>query len=434
MKIYLFIVLFLTLITASTYAEESTRLDLDECIRIALNKNKNILSAEQSAVKTYAQIDENKALAYPDIYASADYTRIGNIIEYELNGRKFSFTPEDNYKIYLNLKQKVYAPQIFEAIKASKSFAKAAELQIKIVKTETVSKVKKAYYFLILAKELIKINEESILQLQRNVEDVKKRYKIGMVTDYDLLRAEVQLANAMPALTKAKYDYEIALTNLKMIMGMKPSSSIKIDGKLNYLPLKISIDKAINNAIDRRAEIEHINHTIETYDRYLKITKKETLPTLTMHGDVTYANNEISSGGKANWKYQWNIGITLDYKLFDGGGSRSKKIEALSDLTKARINKDQLISKIHVEVKTAFSALMETDDLIASQEKGIEKAERAYEIATARNENGLMTQLELMDVQLALTTARINYSKSIYEYLAALTDLQKAMGTILEDI
>lgn len=420
--------------TVPVYGLESISLDLDRCITIALEQNKKILAAKQDVIKTYAQIDENKALAYPDINASADYTRIGNILEYEFNGRKFSFVPEDNYKIDLNIKQKIYSPQVFEAIKASKSFAKTSEVQIEIVKAETVSEVKKAYYFLLLAKKLIKINEESISQLQRNVEDVKKRLKVGIITDYDLLRAEVQLANAMPALTKAKYDYEIAKTSLKLVMGIEPSSSIKIDGKLIYLPLKITFQDAIDNAINERAEIDQINYTIETYERYSNVAKKEAHPTLTMHGDISYANNELSSGGKTNWNYQWNVGITLDYKLFDGGSRKSKIVGSLSDLTNARINKDQIISNIHVEVKTAFSVLMETNELIISQEKGIEKAKRAFEIAKVRNKNGLMTQLELMDVQLALTVARINYSKAIYEYLVALANLKKSIGTILNDV
>jgi len=432
-KIISLILFLLTLAPVPASAEEPIRLDLEGCIGLALERNKDILAAKQEVVKTYARIDENEASAYPEINASADYTRIGNISEFELNGEMFSFTPEDNYKLDLNLSQKIYAPQVFEAIKASKSFAKTSEFQLETVKAETVNQVSKLYYRLLLSKELIRINEASVLQLKRHVQDVKKRFETGLSTDFDLLRAEVQLANAMPDLARAKNENEIAEASLKIVLGIEPASNAKIDGKLLYLPFNITFEDAISSAMARRPEIDNINYTIETLEIYSKIAKKEALPTLTMHGDIGYANNDLAFGGQAKWDYQWNVGVSLDYKLYDGGKRSSKVVGALSDLTKARIDRERLFSTIHLEVKTAFGALEEANELIASQSKSIEKAQRAFEIAEVRNKNGLMTQLELLDAQLALTSARINYSRAVYEYLLALTNLKRAMGTILEE-
>jgi outer membrane protein TolC len=177
-----------------------------------------------------------------------------------------------------------------------------------------------------------------------------------------------------------------------------------------------------------RPELLQIDASIETQERYAKVEKKEYLPTLTMHGNLSYANDDIQLGEDAQWDYNWNVGVTLDYKLFDGKKRSARVTKALIDASNTRLEKRRLLNLIAHEVTTTYNLIEETKTLIASQEKNIETAERAYEIATISHAGGALTQLELLDTQLELTKAKVNRSRVVHAFLIAKTQLEKAAG------
>ncbi|MBE9503923.1 MAG: TolC family protein [Proteobacteria bacterium] len=409
-------------------AEEPLSLDLEQCLKIALENNQQILTARENIKNARAIIDENSASAYPELKASADYTRLGNIDEVNFGEQNFSFVPEDNYKLDLNLSQKLYSPKVFEAIKASKTYAKSVDMELEIVRQSIVSLVKESFYKFLLSKELLNIHKESVAQLKRQLDDVKKRFEAGFATDFDVLRAEVQLANAIPDLAKVKYGIEVAKASLSLILGLKHSTQINVVGELIPSHLEITMEEALATALKKRPEFVHMDYTIETLERYAKVAKKEFSPTLRMHGNLSYANDDVEIGQEAEWDYSWSVGVTLDYKIFDGWERRSKVTQALIGVTNAKLDRAQLLNSISLEVKTAYSALTESQELILSQAKNIERAERAYDIARVGNSNGIITELQLLDAQLALTSARVNYSQAVHGFLIARARIEKAMG------
>ncbi|MDT8318445.1 MAG: TolC family protein, partial [bacterium] len=188
---FCFFIFFYSPIDAFAAGGSEAPLDLNSCIKLALEKNHRVNSAFQMVKKAYAQIDESSASAWPQLDLKADYTRAGNIAEYDFGGEKISFGPEDNYNIGLNMTQKVYSPQVFEAIKASKSFARSAELEFSIVKEGVVLSVKEAFYRYLFTSAMIDVKKEAVDQLQRHVNNERTRLDVGLATDYDLLRAEV---------------------------------------------------------------------------------------------------------------------------------------------------------------------------------------------------------------------------------------------------
>ena len=412
-----------------------TPLDLASCIKLALEKNYQVRTGAEMVEKAYAQIDESSSSAWPQLDFKADYTRMGNIAEYELpGGETIAFAPENNYKVGLNLSQKIYSPQVFEAIKASKSFAKSAELEFTIVKEAVVSSVKKAYYLYLFTSAMIDVKQESVEQLKRHADDVSSRLEVGLATDYDLLRAEVQLANATPSLTKAKNAKLLAKAALKLTLGIAADSDLSISGALEYQPYEIALKDAQRIASEKRSELHQLGYEIQTLKSYVNVSKKEMLPQLSLHGGYNYANDGVSTGGEAEWDYNWNLGLSLDYKLFDGWEKSSRVSRNRRDLSAANIKREETSNRLKLEVETAFAKIGEARELIWSQEKNIENATRAFSIAEAGNLNGVISQLELMDAQLALTEARSNYTQAVYDWLIAKVQMDRAMGIVMDGI
>lgn len=410
------------------YAKEPIPVDLESGLRFALENNKKVKQAGENVDKAYAQIEEQRASAWPELDASADYTRLGNINEYTIDGRSFSFVPENNYSLDLTLKQKIYAPEVFEAIRASKTFAKSAEMEFQVIKADVTTEVIKAYYGYLFARDMIGVNEESVEQLTRHVDDIKARLDVGLATDFDLLRAQVQLANSIPDLTRSKNNLVIAGESLKKVLGLNPEAEIAVTGALEYHPFEISADKAVALAMENRPELRYIDYYIKTLDHNVEVARKEFQPKINLHGGLSYANDEISLRGEEEWAYRWNVGLTLEYKIFDGWKRSSKIRQYRIDASNARIEKEDLIRMISLEVKTAVSRLSEARALIQSQEKNIENALRAFEIARAGNKVGVVTELELLDAQLSVTEARSNYKRAVYDWLTANADVERAIG------
>ena len=429
-------IFFCLSLPAATSAAETAAppFDLSGCIKLALDKNHQVRSASEMVEKAYARIDESSSSAWPQLDFKADYSRLGNIPEYEFGGETIAFAPEDNYKVGIDLSQKIYSPQVFEAIKASKSYAKSAELEFSIVKESVAASVKEAYYLYLFTTAMIDVKKEAVAQLKRHLDNVRSRLDVGLATDYDLLRAEVQLANATPSLTKAKNDALLAAAALKLILGIEPDSELSISGGLEYTPYEIALEEAHSQAAEKRSELHQLSYEVETLKSYVNVAKKEMLPQLSLHGSYNYANDGVSMGGEAEWDYNWNVGVSLDYKLFDGWEKSSRVKQNRRDLGAATIKREETVSRVKLEVETAFARLGEARELILSQEKNIENATRAYSIADVGHLNGVISQLELMDAQLALTEARSNYKQAVYDWLIARVQLEKAMGTVMEGI
>lgn len=420
--------------TASASEATALSLDLDSCIKLALEQNRTVMSGREKVKKARAQIDETKASAYPELKASANYTYLGDTESYGSGAGSTFSIQEDNYRLNMSLEQKLYAPEVFEAIKASKTYSNQAATEFEIVRANVSAEVKKAYYRYLYTKEMIAVTEESIGRLERHLDDVKSRFGVGLATDFDVLRAEVQLANTIPSLTADRNAFSRAGNMLKSLLGMKTEEELLIYGALEYAPFEISLKEALGTALTKRPEITYLDYYIKNLKHSVQVSRKESLPSLSLNGNYAYANDKIDMSGESEWGTSWSMGLALEFTIFDGWGNSSRIAAKKSDVRSARIEKDDQLSSIDLEVRTAYNYLGEVRDLIRSQEKNIEKAGRAFEIAEAGNLNGVVTELELQDAQFALTRAKSNYKQAVYDWLVARTELDRAMGIVMEGI
>lgn len=428
---FYFFLLFTSLFTFPAGAEEIIILDLDACIERALENNRKVGTGHEKVKRAYEQIKETRAQAWPEVKANADYTYIGNVKDFSFGPYNYAME-QDNYRLGLTLDQKLYAPEVFEAIKASKSFAGQAEMEFQIVETDVVTDVRKAYYYYLYTKAMIAVTEESVHQLERHVSDIKSRYEVGLATDFDVLRAEVQLANSIPALTRSRNAFILAEKSLKSQLAMEKEDGIQIEGTLEYSPMEISLEEALEAAFLRRPEIAFLDYSIKNLEHSVNVSRKEAYPSLSLNGSYAYANDDIDMTGEAEWATSWSVGLSLKVTLFDGWGNKARIAQKSSDVRTAKIEKSELMSAIDLEVRTALSHMEEGNALIESQEKNIENALRAFEIAETGNLNGVVTELELLDAQLAMTQARSNYMEAVYNWLITRTELERAMGVVLD--
>jgi len=199
---------------------------------------------------------------------------------------------------------------------------------------------------------------------------------------------------------------------------------MELSGKFEFEPLKISLEEAIEQALSSRADLKSLElqrDIVEVYSRLAKLANK---PSLYLRGNYQYNN---PSGGKNEWGEEWNISLILSLSLFDSGKSQAIIEQRKSQLKEVELSLEQLKQGIMLEVKSAFWGMEVAEESISAQKENISEAEEALSIAELRYKSGMITNLEVLDAQLALTRARLGYTKALYDYNLARANLIKAM-------
>ncbi|GAH67528.1 unnamed protein product, partial [marine sediment metagenome] len=183
-------------------------------------------------------------------------------------------------------------------------------------------------------------------------------------------------------------------------------------------------EEAMDRALKERSDLKSLKLQKEMSELALKLAKVQNKPTLALVGNYQYQN---PSQGKDEWGEEWNLNLVLSIPLFDGWANRARVAQRRSQIKQIDFSLRGLEAGIDLEVKKAFWDLEASEERIYAQEKNIEQAEEVLSIAEVRYKSGAITNLEVLDAQLALTRVRLGYLKALYDHNVAMAELEKAM-------
>ena len=297
----------------------------------------------------------------------------------------------------------------------------------------TVLDVQVAYFNVLLAAQQITVQEASVGLLTSEVADTTRRYNAGTVPRFNVLRAEVELANARPKLIRARNSHRISKNNLVNQLGFSvPKEALEdipltLSGKLVAEPYKIDLPQAVGLALDRRTELESLRKVQALRKEEIVNAKATYRPSVQAFGGYD-THNSILSTDLSDAKYGWITGVQFSWSLFDGWRTKGKVVEARALYDRAGVDLDDAGRRIELEVRTAYSNFIEADEVLKSQEKVVEEAEEALRLSRARSEAGTGTQLDVLGAQTALTEARTTQILALHDYSVARARLERAIG------
>lgn len=430
------LVLLILLWTGVT-AQAQRTLSLDQCVDIGLQNNKTLLMSEQDYRKARAQIVETRAGALPQVTmnGSFSYQREQPFISFPDSAGNYTKIPlgeKDNYSFSASLRQPIFDAAAFIAPQASKIFSRYARENVNATEDQVILMIKSAYYQVLLAESLVDVAQQSLSLAQSNLELVQKYRQTGQASDYDVLRAEVDVANLQPQLTQAENDYEIAMINLKNTLSINVNEEISLSDSLGYEPLEMVFDPALDSAKVNRPDLKALEFQIDGWKKYVRAQQSARLPTL--NGIVQYnADYDHYKVDGDNWNTTLTGILSLDFNnipFLDGGRLTGVIRQGQADLEKAKLMYDQLLDNVVLEIRQALLNLNEASRRVESTQLNINRAEEALKIAELRYSGGQNTQLEVKDARVALTRARTNYSLALHDHNIARAQLEKAMGII----
>jgi outer membrane protein TolC len=418
--------------TTISFSGEKLILNLEKSLDTAYQNNRLLLSQKEKIRSSKFKISEAKSGFYPQLSFTGTYTYLGVLPSFIVSfppiieNEKITQGFHDNFDFNLSLQQSIFTwGRVQNNYSISQLNLRLDEENYKKNKQGITYQVKSSFYSVLLMRELIRVREDASKNIEEHLRTVDLRYKAGQASEFDLLRAKVQLANAKPPLLQAKRAYDLALSSFKNILGLAQEAEVELEGELFFKPGEVKLESATQEALLQRPELKFLEFQKRIAQKGLAITRAGNKPSLMGIANYDYKNPFY---GEKKWDDDWNFTIALSFPLFDGFATRSRVNQARSDLRQLDIGENDLKEGIKLEVKEAVTSLDLAKETIISQEENVKEAKESLRIAKVQYAQGVITSLEEMDSELALTYAQINYLQALADYLTAQAKYDKATG------
>ena len=416
-------------------------LSLDTALSTALAQSPAILKSRQNLNEAFGISLQQRAIYLPRLTATGAFTAVdtGRIegVQFAPDQPVTRFQRDQNWNAALQLTQPIFAGgKLKAAQRLAKLTEKGALAQHQVVVADTLLDVRTAYLDVLLAAEQIGTQESSVRLLEEELGDTRRRFEAGTVPRFNVLRAEVELANAKPRLIKARNTHRNAKTMLATLLGYQIPAAAGED-----LPFRTADTLAVGSAVvelpaalvraqAQRSELESLRTAERAREEETKQARGDLFPQLSLGAGYGAQNRQLGTPapGLQDEIHGWNAGANLNWSLWDSGLTRGKIRAAEARRAKARVETVDVARQIERQVRTAYNSWGEAKDILAAQQKVIEQGEEAVRLATARSAAGTGTQLDVLSAQTALTEARSTYSLAVRDHAVAWARLERAMG------
>lgn len=340
---------------------------------------------------------------------------------------------DKSWDITLEVQQVIYAGgQIAAAIRIAKLTQDSSYYSLRDTVDTVVAEVREQFYTVLLNRALITVAEEAVRLAEEQLQDQRNRFDAGTVPRFNVLRAEVEVANQQPVLIRARNDYLLAQVQLAKTLGLSPGPTGKPEfncvGELTVSQRTMSLPDALNLARARRPFLKVQRQAILIDVEQVTVEMAGYKPRVDAHGGYEFRNRSTSTD-LSDVANGWFFGVTGSWNIFDGFQTYGRVKQARARLEQSKINYDDSVRQVDLEVQTAYANLDQARQTIESQRKNVEEALEALRLAQERFSAGAGTQLEILDARVALTQARTTELQARSDFNRDLAEFDRATAT-----
>jgi outer membrane protein len=458
------LIVLLAALSGRAAAQAPDTVTLGDAIAEALARNPSVRQARAAVTVADGQVREAWAQALPDVNATASYQRNFLIQEqiFEFNGEvvraRFGF--ENNWAAGFTVTQPLFQVDVIIGVGAAGRYRALERERARGTSQSVVTGVRQAYLSALAQLELARLNESSVQRIRETLAETQARFRSGLTSEYDVLRFEVQLANLEPQLRRAQDALAAAKRSLLIAMGRPADGDIEIVGRLvevnvldpaantpdNAMLIALSgpmldstaIDTALAAALAARTDVRQAALGIAVEEARVKVERAQLFPKVSLFGAYNYLAQDPGSpsffGESAEYRTPaaWG-GIRIELPIFRGFREYARIQQARAGVEQNRVSLALAREQAVNDLRTLTAALGETRARVASQARAVAQARRGYQIATAEYREGLGSQLQVTDAELALRESEYNYALAVFDHLIARADLDAALGTVPDE-
>lgn len=454
--IYYFIIIQF-IITLNVYSKNIT-LTLNDAINLAIYNNKELKIQQLNVQKAQLMVNEARGNAFPSldfngsfyhyiqkpIFFFPDFQAMLANATYDIlfkekllpeDKSKFlpmgmirqSFVLDNQFETKIQLSQVLFNSAVFRGISASKIYLEISKSSYQSTLSNVIANTKKVFYGIILAKNLFQIYEESLQNAKENLNLIKSLRSQGLVSDFDLMQAEVQVENLIPVVQNFENLYSNALNALKLLLDISMEDTLSVVGSLEYVDYNFpASNELIKQGIENNLDIRTFKFKVLVDREMIELYRSENYPSIVAFGNYSFAGQ--ANNLKFNTYSQSVVGLQLNLNLFNGMQTSNRIQKATIECKQTEEQLHQLESYVAKMIQEKLNEFKKAKSQVVIQRKNIELAQKAYEIAQKRYKEGTSIQLEVKNAELELRQAKINLQQSIFEYLLAKIDIDNILG------
>lgn len=420
--------------------QEPLNLDLTTALKIAHDNNPTIKIAELEIQRVDYAKKEALGNLLPSLSASGQYTNsimksvmfMPESFSAMMGGQKYmEIGYKNSYTGTVSAALPLVNFSLWEQIKSKQNEIDLILEKARASKIDMTKQVKDAYFAVLLAKNSLKVLERSINNAKETLKTTETSFEQGVVSEYDLIRAKVQVSNLNPTYISAKNGLELAILQLKMILSLPQDQEIVfLENLEDFSGRIISVSAAESErAANNNSDIRQLDLNIASLQHSLRMVNSQHLPSLSAFGQYTYQTQaEDFKFADYNWVGSAAVGLQLSIPIFNGRTVVNKAKQLKISLQELELQKQYASDGIELQIQAAINSMKAAQEQLLVNKDAINQAERGYEIAKVRYQTGSGTILELNDSELSMTQANLNYQQSLYDFLTAQTNLEKVLG------
>jgi len=338
-----------------------------------------------------------------------------------------------SYSISVTGTQLIFNGTSYNQIRGTFFQRDSAYFSFRNILDQLLATVKTQFYQVVVNRELIKVQEQSVHLLESQLKDQQNRFEAGTVPRFNVLQAEVALYNQIPLLITAQNNYRISKITLAKTLGLDfqpgrgENPPLDVIGEMPYNPRTISLVNAIEMGKQRRPFLKQARANVLNQLQQVRTAAGQYLPTITATGGGEWVSSPVNSRWHDISK-GWVAGVQGSMPIWDSGAIAGQVVQQRALLSEAKITYDDDVRQVELEVQTAYSNLQQNRELIVSQEKNVEQAEEALRLAKARLDAGAGVQLDVLNAQVQLLTAQSTRLQALFGYNSSLAEFDRATG------
>lgn len=424
-------------------AQESVHWTLADAVGYSLEHSPDLAVAASRIKETEEARAEVYSNFLPDLSFEGGYTYIDNVpriaIDFPVDppgdlippfqiNRQALIGANDNYKAKFVLNQLLFASgKVYYAHRAASSRIDSERSRLEALRLQVARAAAEAYNAALIAQEAVEVQRQSLEAARAHLAQVKRKHEAGAATRLELLRAEVEASNREPRVTEAEKKLDLALARLRRAAGLPEGTPVSLADPIEAAPENVNEAEALERAIRMRPELAALSHLQQAAEDQALAQRGAMLPSVLLTGTFGYEKPYFALD---EWERNWTVGVGVRVPLFDGLEAYHGMKKARAAAATARESASQAAADIQVEVRSALLELREATLRIPSTRSNMDRARDILAIAEESYRAGASTSLEVIDAQLAATTARLDHLKALYDYRVARVRLAAATGDL----
>jgi len=424
-------------------ADSASRLTLTECIELAYQNNPRVVIAKEKVKIAYTQKQQAIGTALPTLKLTSSYAKLSNPYKDFTEALAPLFSEidpsanidsssggndQEQYKTAISLTQVLWGAHVLPVVSAADLAVKQAEQTFLREKQNMTLRVTRSFFDVLKARRLLGIAVQSGDSLSAHLHQVQTMKQVGLATEADVLQTKLQLARLQQQLVQLDGTVALAENAFNHVLGRNLTARVRLDDRTEEAVPSASYDDLLTIAMESRPDLESLQNVIHILETNLHVVGSPQWPALVLNAGYDWTSYNRFSFGQTDQNWFWTV--VASWTFFDGLQTPAKVAEAESSLIQTEKSYEQLRNGIAMEVRQAWIGLNVAKRKLAVSVLEVALAQKSVEIAQTRYQHGAGSNLDVLDAQTSLVSARSGQANTNYDYEIAKATVWNAVGVM----